>query len=100
MDGEADYVLALKGNQETLHRAVADYITDHLEDDFARVRVSRFEEKEKGHGRQEHRLYYQLNAPADLAGRDKMARIEDDWHRHSDLHDGWRGTLRRTPLHQ
>jgi predicted transposase YbfD/YdcC len=71
VDGEADYVLALKGNQETLHRAVADYITDHLEDDFARVRVSRFEEKEKGHGRQEHRLYYQLNAPADLAGRDK-----------------------------
>lgn len=71
VDGEAHYVLALKGNQETLHRAVVEYISDHMEDDFARVRVSRFEEKEKSHGRQEHRIYYQLNAPADLAGRDK-----------------------------
>lgn len=71
VDDGADYVLALKGNQGTLHRAVDDYITEHLEDDFARVRVSRFEEKEKSHGREEHRFYFQLNVSADLAGRDK-----------------------------
>jgi len=71
VDGKGDFVLALKGNQETLYRAVADYITEQMEDDFARVRVSRFEEKEKSHGREERRIYYQLDAPADLAGRDR-----------------------------
>src|SRR6185295_17970780 len=28
IDGEADYVLALKGNQETLHQAVIDHIEE------------------------------------------------------------------------
>ena len=37
IDGEADYVLALKGNQETLHQAVIDYIDEQLENDFATV---------------------------------------------------------------
>ena len=38
--GEADYVLALKGNQETLHQAVIDHIDEQLEGDFARTLVS------------------------------------------------------------
>jgi predicted transposase YbfD/YdcC len=69
VEGQADYVLALKGNQETLYHAARDYITEQMEDDFARVRVSRFEEQEKSHGREEQRVYYQLDAPVDLAGR-------------------------------
>ena len=35
IEGEADYVLALKGNQETLHQAVIDHIDEQWEDDFA-----------------------------------------------------------------
>ena len=31
IDGEGDYVLALKGNQETLHQAVIDHIHEQLE---------------------------------------------------------------------
>ena len=31
IEGKADYVLALKGNQETLHQAVIDYIDGQLE---------------------------------------------------------------------
>ena len=34
-----DYVLALKGNQETLHEAVIDYMDQHVENDFADVDV-------------------------------------------------------------
>src|SRR5262249_25576521 len=34
--GGADYVLALKGNQESLHQAVIDHIHEQWEDDFAR----------------------------------------------------------------
>lgn len=33
--GGADYVLALKGNQGTLHQAVIDYIDEQLEGDLA-----------------------------------------------------------------
>ena len=32
IDGEADYVLALKGNQETLHQAVIDYIDEQSDE--------------------------------------------------------------------
>ena len=35
IEGGADYVLALKGNQETLHQAVIDYIDEQLEGDLA-----------------------------------------------------------------
>jgi predicted transposase YbfD/YdcC len=71
IDGGGDYLLAVKGNQEKLHQAVQACINDHLADDFARVSVSRYEEHEKSHGRVEHRYYYQLTAPSDLAEREK-----------------------------
>src|SRR5262245_61517476 len=35
VDSGADYVLALKGNQETLHEAVIGDVNQHLDDDFA-----------------------------------------------------------------
>jgi predicted transposase YbfD/YdcC len=66
VDGGGDYILAAKGNQPTLHRGLVGFFLDHLEDDFARVRVSRHETVEKGHGRQEHRTYYVCDIPDDL----------------------------------
>ncbi|WP_337177623.1 ISAs1 family transposase [Paludisphaera sp.] len=66
---EADYVLAVKDNQPTLHRAIEDFFTSRMEDDFAQVAAGRFETKEKGRGRVEHRAYYICDAPADLADR-------------------------------
>ncbi len=66
IDGEGDYVLALKGNQETLHRAVIDYIDEQLEGELegAQEHVT----VEKGHGREETRTYLQLPAPEGLPG--------------------------------
>jgi predicted transposase YbfD/YdcC len=66
IDGGADYVLALKGNQETLHQAVIDHIDEQLEGDLegAQEHVT----TEKGHGREETRTYLQLPAPKDLPG--------------------------------
>jgi predicted transposase YbfD/YdcC len=66
IDGGADYVLALKGNQETLHQAVIDYIDEQLEGDLegAQEHVT----TEKGHGRDETRTYLQFPAPAGLPG--------------------------------
>ena len=51
LDRGADYVLAVKDNQPTLHRAIEDYFTSRMEDDFAKIEVGRCETKEKGHGR-------------------------------------------------
>jgi predicted transposase YbfD/YdcC len=66
IEGEADYVLALKGNQETLHQAVIDYTDEQLEGDLAQAREH--VTIEKGHGREEMRTYLQLPAPKSLPG--------------------------------
>lgn len=70
IDGKGDYVLALKGNQETLHQAVIDYIDQHIENDFADVDVRRHTTSDTGHGREETRTYIQLPAPKHLPGFD------------------------------
>jgi predicted transposase YbfD/YdcC len=64
--GQADYVLALKGNQGTLHQAIIEHIDQQLDGDLvgAREHVT----TEKGHGREERRTYLQLPAPKDLPG--------------------------------
>src|SRR4051794_19763961 len=67
IDGGGDYLLALKGNQETLHQAVIEHIDEQLEGDLAGA--SEHVTIEKGHGREERRTYLQLPAPEDLPGR-------------------------------
>ena len=76
IEGEADYVLALKGNQGTLHEAVIDHIHEQWEDDFARVKARRHQTRETGHGREETRTYIQMPAPAGLPGLDLWAGLK------------------------
>jgi predicted transposase YbfD/YdcC len=64
--GGADYVLTLKGNQETLHQAVTNYIGEQLEGDLAEAQEQ--VTTETGHGREETRTYLQLPAPKELPG--------------------------------
>jgi predicted transposase YbfD/YdcC len=66
IEGKADYLLALKGNQETLHQAVIDYTDEQLDGDteYTCEHVT----IEKGHGREETRTYFQLPAPKSLPG--------------------------------
>lgn len=68
VDSGADYVLALKGNQETLHQAVIDHIDQHLDNDFADAQARRHCSTEKGHGREERRSYIQMPVPETLRG--------------------------------
>ena len=65
---KADYVLALKGNQETLHQAVIDYIDEQSTNDFANAHARRHLTEETGHGRQETRSYIQMPVPETLPG--------------------------------
>jgi predicted transposase YbfD/YdcC len=71
IEGGGDYVLALKGNQETLYQAIQNYFDEQVERDFVGVPVSYWEEQERSHGRLDKRYYYQLTVPADLVGRKK-----------------------------
>jgi predicted transposase YbfD/YdcC len=68
IDRKADYVLALKGNQETLHQAVVEYIDAQCENNFAHVKARRHRTKETGHGRDETRSYIQMPVPENLPG--------------------------------
>ena len=68
VDGEADYVLGLKGNQETIHKAVVAYVGEQLENDFAGVDVRQYTTTETGHGREETRTYIHMPVPKHLPG--------------------------------
>ncbi len=67
--GDADYVLAVKANQPTLHEGVEAHFLDHMDDDFARVKASRHETTEHGHGRDEHRTCFVCDVPVDVPDR-------------------------------
>jgi predicted transposase YbfD/YdcC len=71
VDSGADYVLALKGNQEGLHQSVIAYVNRQLESNFQRIGAQRHETKDEGHGRRETRLYIQMPVPKDLPGQER-----------------------------
>lgn len=66
VDGEADYVLALKGNQGNLHAAVMNHLNHLFEIDFADGSSQSHTVTEKLHGHIEARHYLQCPVPADL----------------------------------
>jgi predicted transposase YbfD/YdcC len=59
---EANYVLGLKGNQESLHAVVQEAFDEVDERDHEGVRFDYYETNEHGHGREEHRWYWTLDA--------------------------------------
>lgn len=73
---KADYVLAVKGNQPTLHQGIIDFFDDHMEDDFARTKVHRHETTEKAHGRLTTRWYCLCPVPDDLPDRTRWPNLK------------------------
>ena len=65
--GKADYVLALRGNHEAMHRAVIEFIDEPL--DGEPEGAQELTTTDRGHGREEERTYLQLPVPGDLPGR-------------------------------
>ena len=68
-DKDADYVIAVKGNQKKLHQAVKELFETT---DLNGRKVSRFVEQEQSHGRFEYREYYQM-----LVGKDFL--LQKQW---------------------
>src|SRR5260370_20410155 len=63
---EADYVLAVKDNQPSLHQTVHEAFMAHAEDDFSDPSLKRIKTVERSHGRDETREYFIAEAPAAL----------------------------------
>jgi len=75
VEAQADYVLAVKGNQPTLHDGLQWYFFARQQEDFARVQVSRHQTVEKGHGREETRSYFVCPVPRDLPDRQRWPKL-------------------------
>jgi predicted transposase YbfD/YdcC len=71
----ADYVLALKGNQEALHRQVVDYFVRQTGAARPDRGVRRCRVAEQGHGRSESREVWAAPAPAALAAAGAWAAL-------------------------
>lgn len=76
IEAGADYCLAVKANQPTLHQGIVDFFADHTEDGFARVRAWCHETHENGHGREEWRFYTICPAPEDLPDGSRWAGLK------------------------
>lgn len=68
VEGKADYVLALKGNQDAMHQAVISHIDQHMNENFKHTKAHHHTTTDKGHGREETRTYIQMPAPKTLPG--------------------------------
>jgi len=62
----ADYVLALKDNQPTLHEQVSDYFLEQLDKEKPDGKVRHLRQVEEGHGRTETRETYVAPAPKEM----------------------------------
>lgn len=75
VEADADYVLALKGNQETVHAEVGSYLDDAIRrwtrNPDAVAELDFFETTEKDHGRVETRRFWQSDKVEWFADRDQ-----------------------------
>lgn len=58
IEKEGNYLLAVKGNQETLHTEISTCFNTIAENNFSTSEVSHFKSSDSGHGRIENREYY------------------------------------------
>ncbi|MBC8001108.1 MAG: ISAs1 family transposase [Opitutaceae bacterium] len=62
---EADYILVVKQNQESLHTHLMNQFLEYGEADYQVQGLRRHQTVETSHGRRERREYYSLAAPSD-----------------------------------
>jgi len=72
---EADYCLAVKGNQEHLEEDISQHFQNCLGKDFADTPHTVYSTEEKGHGREEKRLYYMTPVPDTLRNAKAWANL-------------------------
>ena len=73
---EANYVLQVKDNQPNLCEAISAAFLGFAEDDYNEPSLRRFKTVERGHGREETRQYFIVDAPADLPGHEDWSGLK------------------------
>lgn len=73
IDGNGDYILAVKRNQRKLYTAIEDFFVQAHESDFVGMKCRRRGTSEKGHGRQDDRFYTVAPLP------ESMKSFQDSW---------------------
>lgn len=68
--GGADYLLAVKENQPTLHADIDRFVTEALANEYRGVKFSFWEAEERSHGRDEFRACYVFDAKDIVQDRD------------------------------
>lgn len=75
VEAGADYLLAVKGNQETLCEDVEQEFREAMAQDFAHMDHQYFETIEKGHGRIEKRQYWYTNDVGGLGTLERWPKL-------------------------
>ena len=75
VDQNADYVLAVKGNQPTLFGGLTDHFAAHLESDEAFAGRGYYQTSEKTHGRETDREYFVCPVPDDLPDASRWPKL-------------------------
>jgi predicted transposase YbfD/YdcC len=75
VDGNGNYILALKANHESTHTAVINYVEELLNDNPSRTPHQQLDDspKKQIHGRNESRIYMQFEVPSDFPNRSYWA---------------------------
>jgi predicted transposase YbfD/YdcC len=68
-EADADYVLAVKDNQPTLHEDIRNVFSDGLDTNFVNMDHRSYCTEEEGHGRVETRIYHIVRVPETLKER-------------------------------
>jgi predicted transposase YbfD/YdcC len=72
---DADYVLALKGNQGNLHKDVIQQLKQAHQQQFKGIEHDFYETQEVGHGREETRRYWVMGQTELLTGAENWAKL-------------------------
>ena len=72
---KADYCLAVKGNQPTLHAGLVEFFSPLFDSDFSDAKVRRHVEHETTHGREVTRMSFICPVPDDLPDRDRWKKL-------------------------
>jgi predicted transposase YbfD/YdcC len=76
VDGQGDYVLAVKDNQPKLHEAIREVFSDPHQAELMTRPHREHQTAEIGHGRQEERYYVLAEAPDDFPEKDKWPGLQ------------------------
>jgi predicted transposase YbfD/YdcC len=84
IDGGADYVIAVKGNQQTLHEDIKYFFNESEKQNYKSVDFDYYDETDKAHGRLETRRYWIcshlecLAKPEEWAGLQSIGMAENE----------------------